>query len=80
MTSQPRQKSGKLQEVKATVQGFLSNNPDLAKDRSKVQMVLFCLKNYVSINPECASLSFREKLEKAGEMAKNFLNRPAKGQ
>lgn len=67
------QKSRKLQEVKATVQEFLSANPDLAEDRNKVQMVLYSLKNYVSINPENAGLSFREKLEKAGQMARSFL-------
>ena len=77
---QSRQKTGKLQEVKAMVQDFLSENPDLAEDRSKVKMVLFCLKNYVSINPDCASLSFREKLEKAGQMARTFLNHPTKAQ
>ena len=60
------------------VQDFLSKNPDLAEDRSKVQMVLFSLKNYVSINPDYAGLSFREKLEKAGQMARSFLGHPTK--
>lgn len=72
ITPQP-QKSRRLQEVKATVQEFLNANPDLAEDRNRVQMVLFSLKNYVSINPENAGLSFREKLEKAGQMARSFL-------
>ncbi len=80
MAPQPRQKSKKLQEVKAMVQDFLSKNPDLGEDRNKVQMVLFSLKNYVSINPDYASLSFREKLEKAGQMARTFLNHPTKAQ
>jgi hypothetical protein len=80
MARQPRQKTRKLQEVKTTVQDFLSQNPDMAEDQGKVQMVLFCLKNYVSINPEYAGLPFREKLEKAGEMARTFLNLPAKPQ
>ncbi len=74
------QKNRKLQEVKAMVQDFFSKNPDLAEDRDKVQMVLFSLKNYVSINPEYAGLSFRDKLEKAGQMARSFLNQPAEGQ
>jgi hypothetical protein len=72
MARQPHQKTRKLQEVKAMVQDFLSQNHDLAEDRGKVQMVLFCLKNYVTINPEYSGLSFREKLEKAGEMARTF--------
>jgi hypothetical protein len=73
-----RQKPQKLQEAKSLVQDFLNNNPDLAGDRSKVQMVLFCLKNYVSINPENGGLSFGDKLEKAGQMARNFLGQPAR--
>ncbi|MCX5889639.1 MAG: hypothetical protein NTY36_09330 [Deltaproteobacteria bacterium] len=72
-----RQKNRKFQEVKAMVQDFLSKNTDLAEDRDKVQMVLFSLKNYVSINPEYAGLSFRDKLEKAGQMARSFLKQPA---
>ncbi len=75
-----RQKSRKLQEVKAMVQDFFSKNPDLSEDRSKVQMVLFSLKNYISINPDYAGLSFRDKLEKAGQMARSFLGQPDKPQ
>ncbi len=75
-----RQKNRKLQEVKAMVQDFLSKNPDLAGNRDKVQMVLFSLKNYVSINPEYAGLSFRDKLEKAGQMARSFMKQPVERQ
>ena len=46
------------------VKDFLSKNPDLAEDQDNVQMVLFCLKNYVSIDPDFAGMSFQEKLEK----------------
>ncbi len=35
-------------------------------------MVVFCLKNYVSIDPENATLPFREKLDRAGIMARQF--------
>ncbi len=72
MVPQP-QRTKKLQEVKSMVQDFLSKNPDLAEDQDRVQMVLFCLKNYVSINPDFAGLSFREKLGEAGQMARSFL-------
>ncbi len=75
-----RRKTRKLQEVKAMVRDFLNKNPELAEDESEVQMVLFCLKNYVSINPEFASLSFRDKLEKAGQMARSFLDQQAVAQ
>ncbi len=73
-----RQKTMKLQEVKSTVQDFLSKNPDLAEDQDKVQMVLFCLKNYVSINPDLAGLSFLDKLRQAGQMARSFLDQSGK--
>ena len=35
-------------------------------------MVVFCLKNYISLNPENAALPFREKLDRAGIMAREF--------
>jgi putative nucleotidyltransferase with HDIG domain len=73
-------KTKKLQEVKSMVRDFFSENPDLADDQDKVQMVLFSLKNYVSINPDFAGLSFRDKLEEAGQMARGFLNQSAKAQ
>ena len=75
-----RQKTKKLQEVKSLVQDFLRQNPDLAEDQDKVQMVLFCLKNFVSSNADFAGLSFLDKLEKAGQMARNFLNQSARAQ
>ncbi|MGD0971277.1 MAG: hypothetical protein ABSA04_07755 [Desulfobaccales bacterium] len=75
-----RQKTMKLQEVKSTIQDFLSKNPDLAEYQDKVQMVFFCLKNCVSINPDFAGLSFLDKLEKAGQMSRSFLNQSVKAQ
>jgi len=63
----------KLQEVRTTVQDFFRNNPDLAGEQGGVQMVLFTLRNYVSISPDFAGLSFRDKLTKAGQMARDFL-------
>ncbi len=61
-----------LLEFQQAANDFLVNNPDLASDRDKIRLVLFCLRNYISINPECARLSFREKLERAGHMARGF--------
>jgi len=60
-------------EIQAAAADFLTRNPDLASDRHKVQMVIFCLKNYITINPEYAALPFREKLDRAGGMARGFL-------
>ena len=70
--NQQTQQRQHLQEVQAAANEFLANNPDLATDRDKIRLVLFCLRNYVSINPECARLPFREKLEKAAKMARGF--------
>jgi hypothetical protein len=61
-----------IQEIQTAASDFLNQNPDLADDRSKVQIVIFCLKNYISINPEYAALPFREKLDRAGIMARGF--------
>jgi hypothetical protein len=72
MPSQAMQEQ-ELHSIQAAAQEFLSQNPDLAGDRQKMLMVIFCLKNYIAINPESAVLPFREKLEKAGKMARVFL-------
>ena len=61
------------QETQIAAQDFLVQNPDLAADPHKALMVIFCLKNYIAINPEFTGLLFREKLEKAGNMARVFL-------
>jgi hypothetical protein len=68
-------RSWEMQEAKALVQDFLSNNPDLAAELGKIQMVLFSLKNYISINPDYAGLPFTDKLVKAGQMARDFLDK-----
>ncbi len=60
-------------EAQEATKDFLEKNQDLAGDPDKVEMVDFCLKNYVNINPSLASLPFREKLERAGQMAREFL-------
>lgn len=62
-----------LLEVQAAATDFLEHNPDLAAAQDRMQMVVFCLKNYISINPECAGLPLREKLSRAGKMARGFL-------
>jgi hypothetical protein len=67
-------KKQQIQEIQAAANDFLNQNPDLADDRQKVQMVIFCLKNYISINPEYAALPFREKLDRAGIMARGFFH------
>jgi hypothetical protein len=65
-------KKQQLQEIQTAASAFLKQNPDLAADRHKVQMVIFCLRNYISINPEYAGLPFHEKLDRAGVMTRGF--------
>jgi hypothetical protein len=60
-------------EEQAQFRVFLEQNPDLASDPRKVQIVEYCLKNYININRELAALPIEVKLEKAGQMARNFL-------
>ena len=73
IAGQNSDKKQHIQAIQAAAGDFLNRNPDLAGDRDKVQMVIFCLKNYVSINPDNAALPFREKLDRAGIMAREFL-------
>jgi Bifunctional DNA primase/polymerase, N-terminal len=75
MVGQTSDKKSHIQAIQAAAGDFLNHNPDLAGDRHKVQMVVFCLKNYISINPENAALPFREKLDQAGIMAREFFRR-----
>jgi hypothetical protein len=79
MVGQNNYKKQQFQEIQAAAGDFLNHNPDLAGDQTKVQMVVFCLKNYVSIDPENAALPFREKLDRAGIMAREFFRVRAEG-
>jgi len=62
-----------FQEVQEATAEFLQNHPDLAKDQGKVQMVLLCLKNYINLDPEFAEMPVKVKLERAAQMARDFL-------
>jgi hypothetical protein len=62
-----------LSSLKTVVQEFLKSNADLAADPESVQMLQFCLRNYIDLNPELNSLPLGDKLEMAGKMAREFL-------
>ncbi|MDI6812588.1 MAG: hypothetical protein QME75_14630 [Deltaproteobacteria bacterium] len=49
---------------------FVTENPDLA---SQVQMLQFYMKNYIDINPENHGLPYKEKLNMAAKMVRDFL-------
>jgi hypothetical protein len=72
VANQNSYKKQQIQEIQTVAGDFLHHNPDLAGDQNKIQMVVFCLKNYVSIDPQNAALPFREKLDRAGIMAREF--------
>jgi flagellar biosynthesis chaperone FliJ len=54
------------------VNAWITKNPEFADPR-KQQMVDYCIQNYVNTNPETAYLSAADKLQRAGEMVKEFL-------
>ena len=57
---------------------FLKNNPDLADDPGTPKMLLFCLKNYIDIDPSNSGLSLEEKLVKAGNLVRDFMGKKPK--
>ncbi len=69
----PDQQKQQLLRDREAVQEFLEHNPDLAADRRKMDMVNYCLRYYVNINKEFGSLPLKERLTKAGRLARNFL-------
>jgi hypothetical protein len=60
-------------EVREATNDFLANHPDLSGDQAKVQMVLLCLKNYVNLDPQFAEMPVKMKLERAAQLARDFL-------
>jgi hypothetical protein len=67
------QRSPAPEGIEATVHTCLQNNPDLAGDPDKLRMVQYCFKNYVNIDPDLSDLSLPERLERASQMAREFL-------
>lgn len=59
--------------IQDTMQAYLEKNPDLSADPFKVQMVHYCFKNYVNVDPDLADLSLQERVERATIMAREFL-------
>ncbi len=57
---------------------FLKNNPDLAGDPGTPKMLLFCLKNYIDIDPSNSGLTLEEKLVKAGDLVRDFMGKKPK--
>jgi hypothetical protein len=67
-------KAEPLPEVNKALADFMSKNPHLESDQALANMVLFCLKNYINMDPDFAQKSFAERLEDASEMAGKFIS------
>ncbi len=59
--------------VETTINDCLKNTPDLLEDPAKLQMVQYCFKNYVNIDPGLSDLNLTERWERASQMAREFL-------
>jgi hypothetical protein len=61
-------------EFQAAIRDLYREHPRLAEKREHVNMVVYCYRNYVKINPHFAGLSYGEKLSQAVRLARDFLN------
>ena len=59
-----------VEVLEATIHDCLEKNPDLAKDPAKLQMVQYCFKNYVDIDPNLSDLPFPERWERARQFSR----------
>jgi Bifunctional DNA primase/polymerase, N-terminal len=72
------QQSRQVDEVDSAIQACLDENPDLAQDQRKVEMLYYCLKNYVNFHPDLMGLPIQERVAEASRMARDFLGEPLK--
>jgi hypothetical protein len=72
------QQSQQVDEVDSAIQTCLEENPDLADDQRKVEMLYYCLKNYVNFHPDLMGLPIQERVAEASRMARDFLGEPLK--
>lgn len=60
-------------EIQKALKDFLAHHPEVAADPRKMEVLQYCFKHYVNYDPESRDLSLREKLERANQMAMDFL-------
>ena len=60
-------------ELKSALRDFLLAHPELAADPRKMEVLQYCYKHYVNYDPEMRDLNILEKLERANQMARDFL-------
>lgn len=62
-----------VREMQSALKDFLSRHPDLAADPRKLEVLQYCFKHYINFDPELRDLTIQEKLERANQMAVDFL-------
>jgi hypothetical protein len=72
-TLSPVNKDGQTSEMQRALKDFLVSHPDLAADPRKMEVLQYCFKHYVNFDPELRDLSIQEKLERASQMAMDFM-------
>lgn len=72
-TLAPVKDQGQNMEIQSALKDFLVRHPDLAADSRKLEILQYCFKHYVNYDPEMRDLSIQEKLERANQMAMDFL-------
>jgi Bifunctional DNA primase/polymerase, N-terminal len=68
------QESPQVAAFKAALCEHLAENPDMAADLDKVEMLQYCLFTYCRINPDFADFTIKERVQEAGKMASEFLH------
>ncbi len=67
------QESPRVAAFQAALQEHLEENPDVAADTERVEMLRYCLYTYCRIHPDFADFTLRERVKAASHMAGEFL-------
>ncbi len=70
--------SPKVAAFKAALREHLEENPEMAADLEKVEMLQYCLYTYCRIHPDFADFTPKERVQEASRMACEFLNQLAR--
>jgi hypothetical protein len=60
-------------EIQKALKDFLLRHPEMAADPRKMEVLQYCFKHYVNFDPDLRDLSIPEKLERANQMAGDFM-------
>jgi hypothetical protein len=71
-TTLPPVKDGMPADFSMALPIFLAEYPEFSSSRNRLEILNYCFKYYSNFDPEIRGLPILEKLEHAGNMAKNF--------